>query len=59
MSKEKETSLIHFIFLSAKVEKDNIRHGMELGADDYLTKPFKIEELLNISMPSWVRDVNA
>lgn len=47
MSKEKETSLIPFIFLSAKVEKDNIRHGMELGADDYLTKPFKIEELLN------------
>ncbi len=45
--KEKETSLIPFIFLSARVEKDNIRHGMELGADDYLTKPFKIEDLLN------------
>ncbi len=45
--KDKETSLIPFIFLSAKVEKDNIRHGIELGADDYLTKPFKIDELLN------------
>jgi DNA-binding LytR/AlgR family response regulator len=45
--KDKETSLIPFIFLSAKVEKDNIRYGIELGADDYLTKPFKIDELLN------------
>ncbi len=43
---EDETSLIPFIFLSARVEKDNIRHGMELGADDYLTKPFRIDELL-------------
>jgi DNA-binding LytR/AlgR family response regulator len=45
--KDSTTSLIPFIFLSAKVEKDNVRHGMELGADDYLTKPFKVEELLN------------
>ncbi|MFZ0452586.1 MAG: response regulator [Ignavibacteriaceae bacterium] len=45
--KDKETSKIPFIFLSAKVEKDNIIHGFELGADDYLTKPFKIVELLN------------
>ncbi len=44
--KEENTSLIPFIFLSARVEKDNIRHGMELGADDYLTKPFRIEELI-------------
>ncbi len=45
--KDKENSLIPFIFLSARVEKDNVRHGMYLGADDYLTKPFKINELLN------------
>jgi DNA-binding LytR/AlgR family response regulator len=40
------TSAIPFIFLSAKTEKDSVRHGMELGADDYLTKPFRVNELL-------------
>ena len=35
-----------FIFMSAKVEKDDIRKGMNLGADDYLTKPFIKEDLL-------------
>jgi len=40
--------LIHtpFIFVTAKVERDDLRKGMELGADDYLTKPFKIAELI-------------
>jgi DNA-binding NarL/FixJ family response regulator len=37
---------IPFIFMSAKVEKDDIRKGMNLGADDYLTKPFVKEDLL-------------
>jgi DNA-binding NarL/FixJ family response regulator len=37
---------IPFIFMSAKVEKDDIRRGMNLGADDYLTKPFVKEDLL-------------
>jgi DNA-binding LytR/AlgR family response regulator len=37
---------IPFIFLTAKIERDDIRKGMEIGADDYLTKPFKLEELL-------------
>ena len=36
-----------FIFLSAKTEKTDIRKGMELGADDFLTKPFEGTELLN------------
>ena len=36
-----------FIFLTAKAERDDIRKGMELGADDYLTKPFEGTELLN------------
>ena len=40
-------SLIPFIFLTAMADKGDIRHGMELGADDYLTKPFTREELLN------------
>lgn len=47
LSEESSTATIPFIFLSAMAEKQNIRQGMELGADDYLTKPFKIDELLN------------
>ena len=42
-----ETSLTPFIFLTAMADKGDIRHGMELGADDYLTKPFTRDELLN------------
>jgi CRP-like cAMP-binding protein/CheY-like chemotaxis protein len=36
-----------FIFLSAKTEKDEIRRGMSLGADDYIPKPFDPTDLLN------------
>lgn len=39
-------SPIPFIFLSARVARNDVRAGMELGADDYLTKPFEIAELL-------------
>lgn len=35
-----------FIFLTAKSQRDEIRKGMELGADDYITKPFTYEELI-------------
>lgn len=35
-----------FIFLTAKTAREDIRHGMHLGADDYLTKPFSRNELL-------------
>ncbi|CAN1209791.1 response regulator [Tumidithrix helvetica PCC 7403] len=37
---------IPFIFLTAQVQKDNLRYGMNLGADDYLTKPISRSELL-------------
>jgi DNA-binding NarL/FixJ family response regulator len=37
---------IPFIFLTAKGEKDDLRSGMNLGADDYLTKPVGNEELV-------------
>ncbi|HVM89074.1 MAG TPA: response regulator [Puia sp.] len=47
LSKHKETYGIPFIFLTAKSEKADFRKGMELGADDYLTKPFDGIELLN------------
>lgn len=40
------TASIPFIFLTAKAEKSNLRQGMELGADDYLTKPFLEADLL-------------
>jgi len=36
-----------FIFLTAKAERENYRKGMDLGADDYITKPFEATELLN------------
>jgi CRP/FNR family cyclic AMP-dependent transcriptional regulator len=47
LSKHKETRNIPFIFLTAKSEKADLRKGMEMGADDYLTKPFDGIELLN------------
>lgn len=47
LSKEPATASIPFIFLTAKAEKSEIRKGMNLGADDYLTKPFEETELLN------------
>lgn len=40
------TATIPFIFLTAMVDKADIRQGMNLGADDYLTKPFTRAELL-------------
>ncbi|HAJ60285.1 MAG TPA: hybrid sensor histidine kinase/response regulator [Cyanobacteria bacterium UBA8543] len=46
LRKDLETATIPFIFLTAKVEKTDWRQGMELGADDYLTKPFTAVELL-------------
>src|SRR5215475_11714107 len=41
-----ETVAIPFIFLTAKGEKPDIRAGMNLGADDYLTKPVAKPDLL-------------
>ncbi|HEX8659211.1 MAG TPA: response regulator [Hymenobacter sp.] len=38
---------VPFIFLTAKTERVDLRRGMELGADDYLTKPFDSSELLS------------
>lgn len=40
------TAMIPFIFLTARADKVDFRQGMELGADDYLTKPCTAEELL-------------
>ncbi|MBC6609161.1 response regulator [Hymenobacter sp. BT188] len=42
-----QLSGVPFIFLTAKTERNDLRKGMELGADDYLTKPFDSSELLS------------
>jgi len=47
LNKHPETSTIPFIFITAKTQKKDLRKGMELGADDYLMKPFDDTELLN------------
>jgi DNA-binding response OmpR family regulator len=45
--RNEELKNIPFIFLTAKTERSDFRKGMELGADDYITKPFTGTELLN------------
>ncbi len=47
LQRNADTRNIPFIFLTAKAERDEIRKGMSLGADDYITKPFNGTELLN------------
>jgi two-component system, sensor histidine kinase and response regulator len=46
LRKDEATVAIPFIFLTAKTDRTDVRHGMGLGADDYLTKPFVASELL-------------
>ncbi len=45
--KNPDTENTPFIFLTAKTERSDFRKGMEMGADDYITKPFEDIELLN------------
>ncbi|WOD42958.1 response regulator [Hwangdonia lutea] len=47
LSKSKITKYIPFIFLSAKTERADVRKGMNLGADDYITKPFTEDDLVS------------
>jgi CRP-like cAMP-binding protein/FixJ family two-component response regulator len=47
LRKNPETAHVPFIFLTAKTERTDFRKGMEMGADDYITKPFEDIELLN------------
>ncbi|MEX1001612.1 MAG: response regulator [Crocinitomicaceae bacterium] len=47
ISRNPETAGIPFIFLTAKSEKEDFRTGMNMGADDYLTKPFDDVQLLD------------
>jgi CRP/FNR family cyclic AMP-dependent transcriptional regulator len=47
LQKHEDMKRVPFIFITAKTERAEIRKGMELGADDYITKPFSGTELLN------------
>ena len=47
LQSEASLARIPFIFLTAKGEKDDLRSGMNLGADDYLTKPVANADLVN------------
>ncbi|MEO8933211.1 MAG: response regulator [Xanthomarina sp.] len=47
LNESNHTASIPFIFFTAKNEKIDMRKGMNSGADDYLTKPFSLKELLD------------
>ena len=48
LSENQKTNCIPFVFISVKAQTEDIRKGMNLGADDYITKPFTEEELLSV-----------
>jgi CRP-like cAMP-binding protein/ActR/RegA family two-component response regulator len=48
LNSDQETANIPFIFLTAKADKSDFRAGMNLGADDYITKPFDGLDLLKV-----------
>ena len=47
LRQEPETALTPFVFLTALADKGDIRQGMKLGADDYITKPFVCGEVID------------
>ena len=47
LQKDIATCGIPFVFLSARAETNDIRYGMDLGVDDYLTKPYKADDLIS------------
>jgi two-component system, sensor histidine kinase and response regulator len=50
---QKDTEAIRFMFLTARADKSDMRQGMEYGADDYLIKPFTLDELLSAIDAQW------
>jgi CRP-like cAMP-binding protein/CheY-like chemotaxis protein len=48
LNHDPETASIPFVFLTAKADKGEVREGMNLGADDYITKPFDSTDLLKV-----------
>jgi CRP-like cAMP-binding protein len=57
INKNEQLKGIPFIFLTAKTERNDFRKGMEMGADDYITKPFNDVELLN-AIESRLKKIN-
>ena len=57
VNKNENLKTVPFIFLTAKTERIDFRKGMEMGADDYITKPFTDLELLN-AIESRLKKVN-
>lgn len=47
LSRDPVTATIPFIFLTARSEREDLRRGMNLGADDYIMKPFSIDDVLH------------
>lgn len=47
LREEQSTENIPLIFLTARADRSDFRQGMDLGADDYVAKPFTVDELLN------------
>lgn len=48
LNSDPDTATIPFIFLTAKADREDVRAGMNFGADDYITKPFSSAELLQV-----------
>jgi DNA-binding response OmpR family regulator len=48
LSNNPKTTHVPFIYITAKTEKPDLRKGMDLGADDYLIKPFSGDDLLSM-----------
>lgn len=48
LKNDENTQLIPFIFISAKSNQENICKGMNLGADEYIIKPFLLLDLIKI-----------
>ena len=44
--KIRETSMVHIIMLTAKIEDEDIIDGFNIGCDDYVCKPFNVKELV-------------
>ncbi len=58
LRQDPKMATIPFIFLTAKSAKTDFRQGMDMGADDYLTKPFTRAELLNAIMNRLEKQTN-
>jgi DNA-binding response OmpR family regulator len=46
LSRDPLTSTIPFIFITARTEREDLRRGMVMGADDYITKPFSLDDVI-------------